>query len=208
MEAAVTVDAWPLGADPAAKPLYTVSAAGVRAAVLDNAMLVVDRGTEDVEWWSIHALGTGSPLFDTFVPLLRFSLSADVQTPRYVGFDVPPDDATDERLRDPNVVGVLAYASGERVIRQLLVTCSDPERAALLRSYWDTTRELSVTGPGTAADPGASLALSLAWKSYGPTAPESPASAPDTASIGIENDDLDVAHAQLPACIALAPWSR
>jgi hypothetical protein len=120
VEATVTVEAWPLGADLAAKPLYAVNLDGIGATVEDNALLVVERGTEDVAWRSIYGLGTGAPLFDTFVPLLRFSLSRDVQTLRYVGFNVPPDDTRDERLRDSKVVGVLAYASPERVIRQLL----------------------------------------------------------------------------------------
>jgi len=207
LEATVTVEAWPLGADPAAKPLYNVSADGVRATVMDNALLVVDRGTEDVNWWSIYALGTGALLFDTFVPLISFSLSRDVQTLRYVGFDVPPDDAQDERLRDPKVVGVLVYAAPERVIRRLLVTCSDTARAAVLRSYWDTTRELSFLRMGTIADPGVPLSVYLTWRSNSPIAPDPPAATPDMASIPVENGDLDVAHAQLPACIALAPWS-
>jgi hypothetical protein len=207
LDATVTVDAWPLGADLAREPLYSVSVDGVRATVMDNALLVVDRGTEDVNWWSIYALGTGTPLFNTFARLLIFSSSPDVQSPRYVGFDVPPDDAQDERLRDPKVVGVLAYATRERVIRRLLVTCSDTARAALLRSYWDTTRELSLLRLGTIPDPGVPLSMYLTWRSNGPITPDSPASTPDMASIPIENDDLDVAHAQLPACIALAPWS-
>lgn len=135
-------------------------------------------------------------------------MSPDVQTLRYVGFDVPPDDASDPRLRDPKVVGVLAYASAERVIRQLLVTCSDPQRAALLRSYWDTTRKLSLLSLGTLADPGAPLSVFLTWRSNGPITPDSPASAPDMVSIGIKDDDLYVAHAVLPACIAFAPWSH
>ena len=208
LDATVTVDAWPLGTDPAAKPLYTVNVDGVRATVTDNALLVIDRGTEDVDWWSIYALGTGARLFDTFVPLLLLPSSSDVQTPHYVGFEVPPDDATDPRLRDPSVVGVLAYSSAERVIQQVLVTCSDPERAALLRSYWDTTRELSRMRPGTIADPGAPPSVFLSWTSNSPTTPDASASTRDTLSIGIKDDDLDVAHAVLPACIALAPWSR
>jgi len=204
LDATVTVEAWPLGADVAAKPLYAVTVDGVRVTVVDNALLVVDRGTEDVNWWSIYALGTGTLLFDTFAPLLSFSLSPDIQTARYVGFDIPPDDAQGERLRDPKVVGVLAYATPERVIRRLLVTCSDAARAAVLRSYWDTTRELSLLSLGVIGDQRAPLSLLLDWRSTGPITPDSPA---DMASIPINNDDLDIAHAQLPTCIALAPWS-
>jgi hypothetical protein len=204
LEATVTVDAWPLGTDRVAKPLYTVSVDGVRATVMDNALLVIERGTEDVEWWSIYALGTGAHFFDTFARLIWFSSSPDVHTPRYVGLDVPPDDTPDERLRDPKVVGVLAYATPERVVRRLLVTCSDTARAALLRSYWDTTRELSFLRIGTLAEPGPPTQMSLTWRS---TDLATPGSRLDTLSIPISNDDLDFARAQLPACMTLAPWS-
>lgn len=204
LDATVTVDAWPLGADLTREPLYTVSVDGVRASVMDdNALLVVDRGTEDVDWWSIYALGTGVHFFDTFAHPLWFGSSP----PRYVGLDVPPDDAQDERLRDPKVVGVLAYASAERVIRRVLVTCSDPARAALLRSYWDTTRELSFLRFGTLADSGPALSVHLTWRPTGAMTSAPPITVPDTASIPIYNDELDLANAQLPPCIALAPWS-
>jgi hypothetical protein len=195
LEATVAVEAWPLGTDLAAKPLYTVNLDGVGATVEDSSLLVIDRGTEDVAWWSVHGLGTGAPLFDTFVPLLRLSISRDVRTLRYVGFDVPPDDTRDERLRDPKVVGVLAYASPERVIRQLLVTCSDPQHAALLRSYWDTKRALSFMQPPD------KLGIILMWWDA------TNASAPDGVSIPLAGDDLDTANAKLPACMALTSWS-
>ncbi|MGH6962371.1 MAG: hypothetical protein ACREE7_17965, partial [Dongiaceae bacterium] len=167
----------------------------------DSAVLVFDRGTEEVDWWSVYGLGTGAPLFDSHVPVLRFSLSREMQTLRYVGFDVPPDDAADPRLREPQVVGVLAYASVERVISRLLVTCSDTKRAAELRSYWDTERVLSLEGNGAAAKEPAQT-LHLRWSAVYPSAPE-----PVMASIPIVADDLDVAHAKLPACMALAAWS-
>lgn len=206
LDATVTVEAWPLGTDVAAKPLYGVTLDGVGVTTEDSAVLVFDRGTEDVAWWSVYKVGTGEPLFDSHVPVLRFSLSREVQTVRYVGFEVPPDDATDERLREPHVVGMLAYASAERVIGRLLVTCDNTERAALLRSYWDTTRTLSVVYDGDAAEQPPKLLL-LDWRPTAPVAPGSPVPAPDIASIPVAGDDLDPAHAQIPACIALAPWS-
>ncbi len=206
LDASVSVEAWPLGSDVAAKPLYGVTLDGVGVTTEDSAVLVFDRGTEDVAWWSVHKLGTGEPLFDSHVPVRRFSLSRDVQTLRYVGFEVPPDDATDARLREPHVVGVLAYASAERVIRRLLVTCDNTERAALLRSYWDTTRALSVVYDGGAPEQPPKFLL-LRWSPTAPVTPDSPVPAPDTASIPVADDDLDAAHAELPACIALAPWS-
>jgi hypothetical protein len=201
LDASVTVEAWPLGTDPAAKPLYAVTLDGVGVAAEDSAVLVFDRGTEDVDWWSVYGLGTGAPLFDSHVPLLRFSLSREVQTLRYAGFDVPPDDAPDPRLREPHVVGVLAYASAERVIRRLLVSCSDTKRAAELRSYWDTERVLSLEEKGAAAKEPAQT-LHLRWSAFYPSAPK-----PATASIPIVADDLDASHAKLPACMAVASWS-
>jgi hypothetical protein len=201
LDASVTVEAWPLGTDPAAKPLYAVTLDGVGVTAEDSAVLVFDRGTEEVDWWSIYKLGTGEPLFDSHVPLLRLSLSREVQTLRYAGFDVPPDDATDPRLREPHVVGILAFASAERVIRRLLVTCSDKTRAAELRSYWDTERVLSLEEKGAAAKEPAQTLL-LRWSAYYPSPPK-----PVTASIPIAADDLDALHAKLPACMAVAPWS-
>ena len=71
LEASVTVEAWPLGSDPAAKPLYAVTLDGVGVTAEDSAVLVFDRGTEDVDWWSVYGLGTGASLFDSHVPMIR-----------------------------------------------------------------------------------------------------------------------------------------
>src|SRR5258706_5966088 len=146
VEGAITLETWPLGADLKQKPLYTVTATGVDAKTVDNALWVVARGLEEVEWWSAYKLGTGQHLFDTYVPLLSFSISRAELTIRYVGLEVPPDDTTDSRLKDPHVVAVLTYASAERVIREALITCDDPKRASWLRSFADETRTVSVTG--------------------------------------------------------------
>jgi hypothetical protein len=197
----VTVEAWPLGVDPATKPLYALTLDGVTADTEDDNILVFDRGIEDVSWWSVYALGSGAHLFDTYVPLLRFSLSREVQELRYVGLEVPPDDAADARLRDPQVVGVLAYAAADRVIRRLLLTCSDAKRAAELRSYWDTTRELALANATPAAD-NPRLTLKVSWSANYPSAPNTV-----QASIPIKGDDLDGGHAKLPACMKAAPWA-
>jgi hypothetical protein len=200
IEAKVTVEAWPLGGDPAQPPLYAVTREGVGATIEDNALLVFARGTEDVEWWSIFALGTGKPFFDTFVPLLHFPLSREDQLPRYAGFDVPPDDASDAHLRTPEVVGVLTYAAPEHVIRQLLISCSDTNRAAELRSYWDTTRTLSLQEGSPGAEQ--TRSLHLAWSANDPADAQ-----PVAAAIPLAADDLDPSAAKLPPCMALAPWS-
>ena len=117
------------------------------------------------------------------------------------GFEVPPDDAANPKLREPHVVGVLAYASGEKVIRRLLLTCSDATRAAELRSFADTMRALSLEEKEDAATAPAQT-LHLRWSAYFPSPPN-----PVTASIPIAADDLDVAHAKLPACMKLQRWS-
>ncbi|HTM50423.1 MAG TPA: hypothetical protein VL285_17135 [Bryobacteraceae bacterium] len=196
-EAEVTVEAWPLGADVRQKPVYKISIEGVGARTAGNAVLVVDRGVEEVMWWSVYRLGDGRKLFDTYVPLLEFSITNDVQTPRYVGYEAPPDDTADARLREPQVVGVLTYASATRVIREALITCDDPRRARELRSYWDQTRTLSLL-------PGRPPAIHLAFSSNDPGKP--PVVVELTA--GIAGDDLDVAHAKPPAGLRVAAWRR
>ena len=48
----VTVEAWLLGTDLAATPLYAVTLEGAGATVEDNGILVFDRQTEELAWWS------------------------------------------------------------------------------------------------------------------------------------------------------------
>src|SRR5438874_10459380 len=86
LEAKATVAAWPLGADLKQKPLYSVDREAVGVNTRGNALLVFARGLEEVEWWSVHKLGGGQFLFDTYAPLLEFSTTTVVYTPRYVGF--------------------------------------------------------------------------------------------------------------------------
>jgi hypothetical protein len=111
MEATVTLDAWRFGNDPRQKPLYTLKTSGEDGNTRDNALFVVSRGLEEVEWWSVYKLGSGQHLFDTYVQLVSFLTSRETVTTRYVELEVPPDDATDARLKQPNVVAVLSYAS-------------------------------------------------------------------------------------------------
>jgi hypothetical protein len=198
----VGVEAWPLGTDLTTKPLYSITLEGVGATVEDGNVILFDRGIEDISWWSVYTLGTGTLLFDTYVPLLSFSLSRQVGEPRYVGLDVPPDDETDPKLKDPQIVGVLAYAAADHVISRLLLTCSDVKRAAELRSYWDETRELSVLNATPAAD-NPKLTLKIAWSANFPSAPNTV-----QALIPLKGDDLDAAHTKLPACMKAAPWTE
>src|SRR5258708_30494047 len=53
-EATTTVEAWPLGADLKQKPLYSVTQTGNECRTVDEALLVFDRRTEEVNWWSVH----------------------------------------------------------------------------------------------------------------------------------------------------------
>jgi hypothetical protein len=163
-------------------------------ATQDNGVIVVARGTEDVRWSSVYALGTGAHLFDSFVPVDGFSITPEVQTMRYAGLEVPPDDAEDARLADPEVVGVLSYAAAEGVKGEALITCDDADRATLLRSYWDAARKIAVEGEAPA------VVLRLTWEVYG--------EAPVSATVPVGDDALDLAGAQLPACLHIAAWQR
>jgi hypothetical protein len=204
MQGSVTVEAWPLGADLGQKPIYGITLEAAGAKVMKQSILVFDRGLEEVQWWSVYDLEKGQHLFDTYVPPVEFSISREFDTPRFAGFETPPDDATDKRLTEPHVVGVLTYASAERVIREALLTCDDPQRAESFRSFADATRELAVAeGPVPAAkgktQPEPSRMLKIIFSQSYPAPPN-----PVTASIPIAKDDLDLANAKLPP--SSMPW--
>ncbi len=196
MKAATTVEAWPLGVDPKQKPLYTLKARGVDSKIVDGALLVILRGLEETEWWSVYKLGTGERLFDTYVPLLAFSIRRDIQTMRYVGFEDPPDDTSDMRLKEPHVVGVLTYASAEHVLREALITSDDPKQAQMLRSFADASRWVTLV-----ESPARVLKISIS-QNY----PSSPATV--TITVPIVKDDLDLVHAQMPAHLHIKAWPR
>jgi hypothetical protein len=193
MEATTSVEAWPMGADLKRKPNYSIALSGTECQTLDNALLVISRGLEETDWWSVHKLANGARLFDTYVPLVRFSISRETETLRYAGLEVPPDDAADARLKESHVVGVLIYASATRVIREAIITADSPRFAAQLRSFADETRQMSLSG----REPGTALKLTFS-QSY-------PAAAsPVTITIPIVHDDLDLAHAETPARVRIA----
>lgn len=198
IESTVTLEAWPLGQDLKQKPLYALTMPGIEARTLDAALWLVDRSLDgDVSWWSVYRLGTGQHLFDTYVDLLRFTVSRADGSGRYAGLEVPPDDAADARLKEPHVVGVLTYASAEKVIREALITCADTTRARLLRSYADTTRTL------TLVERPAGREIRIAFEDNYPSPPRT-----TVASIPIANDDLDIAHAQLAPGLRAVAWRR
>jgi hypothetical protein len=189
MDASTLVEAWPLGTDPQQKPLYSVKVDGVDPRIVHGELLQVSRGVEDVDWWSLYKLGTGEHLLDTYVPLLRVWTGEEN---RYVGLDVPPDDASDARLTAPNVVAVLTLAASDKVISELLITCDDPQRARLLKSYFDSTRELAFTGS----------AIRVTIRE------NTPGARPLNITVPIAKGELDSAHTQAPQGIHLAPWKR
>jgi hypothetical protein len=183
----VTLEAWILGGD-LRKPVYAIKTGGSDAQTLDDAIWVVNRGYTDMTMWSIYKLGNGQHLFDTYVDLLRFSITKDIQTMRYAGLEVPPDDTADARLKEPHVVAVLRYASEDRVIRSLLLTHANPVRARELRSYEDTERTVSFL-----QTPSKRIRITFG------TATE--------VTVPLKGDDLDAAAARLPAGMRLAPFS-
>jgi hypothetical protein len=163
---------------------------------VDSALLVILRGLEDTEWWSVYKLGTGERLFDTYVPLLGFSIRRDIQTMRYTGLEVPADDAADARLKEPHVIAVLTYASAGRVLHEALITSDDPKQAQALRSFADASRSMTL-----GETPALALKISIS-QSY----PSAPATV--SLTIPIVRDDLDLAHAQMPAHLHIAAWKR
>lgn len=199
MEATITLEAWPLGQDLRRKPLYSLTVTGDDGRTIDNALLVVARGLEETEWWSVYKLGSGQHLFDTYVPLLSFSISRETVTTRYVGLEAPGDDTKDARLKQPNVVGVLTYASDGRIISEALVTCDDPKQAQLLRSYADTTRAVSLMDGAERSQQTLKLSFSQNYPS--------PAH-PVEVRVPVRADDLDLAHAQLAPGMHVSLWRR
>ena len=193
IEGTTTVEAWPLGVDPKEKPLYSVTVPGTNAITMNSAVIVISRGLEEVDWWSVFKLGNGEHLFDTYTPVVQFSISRETQTLRYVGLEVPPDDVADARLKSRNVVAVLTYASAEHVIREGLITCDDAKLAQVLRSYADATRVTTFDG--------GSIRLSIS-QNY-PSPPKT-----ITITVPIVHDDLDLARSRMPAGLHIAGWKR
>jgi hypothetical protein len=197
VDASVTVEAWRFGDNPAQKPVYGFTVAGTDVRTVDNALLVIARGLEEVEWWSVYKLGSGQHFFDTYVPVVGFSIARDMVKMRYVGLEVPADDIRDARLKQGNVVGVVTYASEDRVIREALLTCDEVRQARLLRSYADVSRRVVVEERAG----GRVVRVSFA-QNY-----------PSAANlmevvIPVVGDNLDLGHAQVPARMHVSGWRR
>lgn len=209
VDAKILLEAWRFGDDLGQKPRYTISVPGTDGHTMDDAIFIASRGQQEVDWWPVYRLGTGQHLIDTHVPLVSFSISKQFLTTRYIGLDVPSHEISDTRLKQPNVVAVLTYASAEQALREALLSCDDAEQAALLRSYANTTRSVSIVeGESVAAtsksrprEPSRTLKLSFSQNYPSPS---------DTKQvlIPVQGDDLDLAHAQLPARMHLSAWHR
>ncbi|ABF43534.1 hypothetical protein Acid345_4534 [Candidatus Koribacter versatilis Ellin345] len=200
-EATITLEAWPLGTDLKQKPLFTVSTTGTDGHTLDNALFVASRGTEEVDWWSVYKLKNGQHLFDTYLPLVSFSISRETVETRYLGLQVPEDEVKDARLKKPGVVVVLTYASAAKIIREILITADDAKQAAQLRSLADETRTLTALDSSKGKAP--SYSLHLTFSQTYPSPPNL-----SEIVIPVMKDDLDLANAKLPAGIHAAAFSR
>jgi hypothetical protein len=199
VDATVTLEAWPLGADLQGKPRYAVKVSGIGAQTVEGDIWVVDRATDpDMRWWSVYNLATGRHVFDTYVELLRFSISRETVAERYAGLEAPPDNTNEARLKDPHVAGVLVYAAAEKVLREALITCDDPQLAMLLRSYADSSHQLALV-EGATGEQALRVTISVDY----PSPPKR-----TVISVPIAKDDLDVAHADLPAGIHMAAFRR
>ena len=192
-EANTTVEAWPLGTDVKEKPLYVFTTSGETPINLHGEVVVVSRGIEDVDWWSVYRIGTGQHLFDTYAPVATASISREIRTMRYTGLEVPPDDATDARLKAANVIAILTYASGERVLREVLITNDDAKAAQIMRSYFDATRVVEFDGK--------SICITIRENS--------PSTAkPVIIEVPVINDNLDLTKSRVPEGMRLADWKR
>ena len=117
---------------------------------------------------------------------------------RYAGMEVPPDDSADPRLKDPHVVAILTYASATKVIREALITADDVKQAQLLRSYADSAHILERVEQDAVV-----RSLRVTIRQNYPSAPN-----PVVLTIPLLRDDLDPAHAQMPARLHIAAWKR
>jgi hypothetical protein len=189
----ITLEAWPLGAPLTQKPIYSVTMPGHDAQTRESAIWIVGHGDVDVEEWSVLKLGSGLPLFNSFVPVVQFSVSRETVTTRYAGLDVPTSDVKDARLKEPHIVAVIEYASEDKVLHEVLVTCDDLKQAGIIRGLEDTTRVLSQ----------ADRALTISFIDNYPGVASTL-----TIRVPIVNDDLDLAHAQLPKGLHLAAFRR
>jgi hypothetical protein len=187
-EGSVTLEAWPFGAQLSNKPLYTIAVTGLGFSVENRELWQVDREVDgNHPWWSIYTISTGRHLFDTTAELLSFRFDLAGGPYRYAGAYSMLSDSADARLRDPHAICLLTYASAEAVLRQVLISATDPDFARGLGSVDDTSIKLSLAGSGAKSQ------LRLAFEYDWPSSPHRL-----TILFPFVNGNLDVTHAQLP----------
>ncbi|MGE5547439.1 MAG: hypothetical protein ACM33T_11110 [Solirubrobacterales bacterium] len=179
----VRVDAWHLDdASDLHKPaLYTVIAPGNGLTVEDD-MLMIERGGGRR---SIYSSGEGRWLFDADTATAAFAQENERR--RFVAVA-----AADEEL-PAGSIAVITYATSDAVLRRLLLRADDPTRARILRTAVTLSRPVARHDD---SGRGRSVELPL------------PAG---TLRIPMTGDAFDLAHASIPAGLALAefrPWKN
>jgi hypothetical protein len=204
VEGEVTVAAWTMGSDLNAKPLYSVSVAGLSARAAHN-FLFFERGTDEVEWQSIYQLGTGKHLFDSAGPPVLFdiALDADSWSERVAGLYLPPDDDPDPRLKQAATVGVLTYAAPDSdagILHELIVTHDDHDTVSSLRSYWTGEEGWHIAVSPEPREGGSAAEPRMTLSFFGIVGA--------SLVIPIHQDDFDLEHAEVPPGFHLARWQR
>lgn len=92
------------------------------------------------------------------------------------------------------------------MLREALITSDSPALAKLLRSYADSSRKAAVVEKRLPAAPGkrptgeSSYAITVSVSAERPE--------PYVVSVPIAKDDLDLAHATVPAGLHVVAWKR
>jgi hypothetical protein len=192
-ESKLTLQAWPMGANLASKPMYAVDVQGSEATLLGGELWqVLDATDPDTPVWSVLHVANGKHLFQSFVAPLTMRVESDHEhntfVDRYAGLYVPPDDAKDARLREKHAVAVLSYVSDAGLLREALLTCDDTTRAADLRSYSDIERALVFVEKPAAIEVRFKPGILV--------------------RVAISENDLNLSRAVVPSGLHLTAWKR
>jgi len=200
-----TVEAWRLGGDLAAAPLYVVDEPGDAVDVALNDFLVVSG--ESTDWpfppKTAYALGSGKRVFVATAPWARFYTAGAGAESRYAAFASANAEQTARDAEDaPTLVGVLTYAGRTAAIQRLRVVAATADQARLLRAAEENAATELVGADGravqpfdtidVAADAGVALRLRFPFNRL-------------EARIPLRGDRLDAAAATLPPGLPLAP---
>lgn len=176
----VRLDVWPMGgAADLHKPPLYTVMVPGRGASLEADGMMM---VERGARRSAFSLADGSWLFDADAPVAVFAV--DGERRRYVALAQAEDDLA------AGAVAVLSYATPRRVIRRVVLSAADPARGRFLRGT------LNMTRPVTRVDDKGGRVLEVPLPSGALRLP-------------VAGDDLDVAHAEVPAGMRLdeiRPW--